>query len=75
LIKEIQTANSPVYLSKNVKEKLNNLTSDESSSPIAISIVNITSKSIDLLINKDNLLYSIEGNPNLIQDFTIQKNG
>ena len=73
LIKEIQNASSPVSLGNNVKEKLNNLTSDENSSPIAISIVNITSKSIDLLINKDSLLYMIEGNPNLIQDFVIQK--
>jgi hypothetical protein len=73
IIKEIQTASSPVSLGKNIKEKLNNLTSFENSSPIAISIVSITSKAVDLLINKDNLLYSIEGNPNLIDDFAVQK--
>ena|SRR6478672_10033679 len=73
IIKEIQTASSPISLGKYVKEKLNNLTSDENSTPIAISIVGITAKSIDLLINKDNLLYSLEGNPNLINDFGIQK--
>ncbi|MDQ6724197.1 MAG: hypothetical protein M3Z01_08045 [Thermoproteota archaeon] len=73
IIKNIQTADSIVSLGNNVQSKLKILTSDKSSDPIAISIVNITSKSIDLLINSDNILFKIKGNPNLIHDLTEQK--
>ncbi|MER5174464.1 MAG: hypothetical protein ABJB76_12710 [Candidatus Nitrosocosmicus sp.] len=73
IIKNIQTADSIVSLGKNVQGKLKILTSDKNSNPIAISIVNITSKSIDLLINSDNIMYTINGNPNLVHDFIEQK--
>jgi hypothetical protein len=50
------------------------LISDNSSSPLAISIVNIVSKSIDLLIDGDSILSTIEGNPHLLHDLPTQKN-
>ncbi len=46
---------------------------DRNSSPIAISITSITSKSVDLLINSDNIISSIQGNPNLSHDLMTQK--
>ncbi|MGN6821379.1 MAG: hypothetical protein ACTHJ7_01160 [Candidatus Nitrosocosmicus sp.] len=74
LINDSQTTNSLVFLGKDVKDKLNLLSSDNSSSsPIAISIVNIVSKSIDLLIDCDSILSTIEGNPNLMHDLPTQK--
>jgi hypothetical protein len=74
LINDSQTTNSLVFLGKDVKDKINLLTSDNSSSsPIAISIVNIISKSIDLLIDGDSILSTIEGNPNLMHDLPTQK--
>ena len=51
ILKDIQTADSIVSLENNVQGKLHIMISDENSNPIAISIVNITSTSIDLLIN------------------------
>jgi hypothetical protein len=68
-----QTTNSLVSLGKDVKDKLNLLTSNNSSSPIAISIANIVSKSVDLLIDGDSILSTIEGNPNLMHDLPTQK--
>ena len=74
LIDKIQTTDSLVSLDKTVKEKLNVLTSDNTSSPIAISIVNIVSKSIDLLIGGNNSIIStIKGYPNLMYDLPTQK--
>ncbi len=75
IIKDIQSTDSIVSLGKNVQGKLKILTLDDSSNPIAISVVNIISKSIDLLINSDNILTPIEGYPNLMHDLTTQKNG
>ena len=61
-------------MSTPVKEKLNLLTSDNNSgSPIAISIVNIVSKSIDLLIDGDSILSTIQENPHLMHDLPTQK--
>ncbi len=73
LIGNIQTADTMVSLGKNVEEKLKTLTFDRNSNPIAISIVNITHKSIDLLINSDDILSTIQGNPNLSHDLIEQK--
>jgi hypothetical protein len=73
LINYSQTTNSLVSLGKDAKDKLNLLTSDNSSSPITISIVNIVSKSIDLLIDGDSILSTIAGNPNLMHDLPTQK--
>jgi hypothetical protein len=73
IINYSQTTNSLVSLGKDVKDKLNLLTSDNSSSPIAISIANIVSKSIDLLIDGDSILSTIKGNPNLMHDLPTQK--
>ncbi len=73
IIKNIQTANSIISLGNNVQGKLKILTSDKNSNPIAISVVNIASKSIDLLINSDNIMSKIKGNSNLMDDFIEQK--
>ena len=56
IINKSQTANSLVSLGKDIKAKLNLMISDNNSSPIAISIVKIISKSVDLLINGDNII-------------------
>ncbi len=73
IIKNIQTADSIISLGNNVQGKLKILTSDKNSNPIAISVVNITSKSINLLINSDNIMSKIKGNSNLMHDFIEQK--
>jgi hypothetical protein len=74
IINESQTTSTLVSLDKDIKDKLNLLISDNSSSPLAISIVNIVSKSIDLLIDGDSILSTIEGNPHLLHDLPTQKN-
>ena len=43
------------------------------SSPIAISIVNITSKGVDLLVNSDSIIHRIQGYPDLPYDLNEQK--
>jgi hypothetical protein len=73
IIKNIQTTDSIVSLGKNVEEKLHILNAEVNSTPIAVSIVNITHKSIDLLINSDNILSSIQGNHDISHDLTTQK--
>jgi len=73
IIKDIQKTDSIVSLGKNIQEKLKILNLDKNSTPIAISIVNITSKSVDLLINSDNIISIIQGNTNLKNDLTVQK--
>jgi hypothetical protein len=73
IIKFIQKANSTISLAKHVHTNLDKLNSDVKSSPIAISILNITSKSIDLLINSDSILNQIQGYQNLTHDLSVQK--
>lgn len=73
IIEDIQAADSIVSLGNNVHEKLKILTSDKNSSPVAISIVNITSKSIDLLISSNDILSSIQEDTNLMNDLATQK--
>jgi hypothetical protein len=73
IIKDIQKTDSIVSLGKNIQGKLKILNLDKNSTPIAISIVNITSKSVDLLINSDNIISIIQGNTNLKNDLTVQK--
>jgi hypothetical protein len=73
VIKNIQNADSIISIGKDIKEKLNILIDEENSSPIAISILNITSKSIDLLINSDFIILKNQGNPNLMFDLSEQK--
>ncbi|MGN6709063.1 MAG: hypothetical protein ACTHKF_06920, partial [Candidatus Nitrosocosmicus sp.] len=73
IIKFIQKANSTISLAKHVHTNLDKLNSDVKSSPITISILNITSKSIDLLINSDNILNQIQGYHNLSHDLSVQK--
>jgi hypothetical protein len=73
IIKSIQKANSTISLAKYVHTNLDELNSNDKSSPIAISILNITSKSIDLLINSDSILNQIQGYPNLAHDLSVQK--
>ena len=70
---DVQKANSIVSLGKNIQSKLNILDSNKTSTPIAISIVNIISKSIDLLVNSDNIISQIHGYTNLLNDLTEQK--
>ena len=73
MINDIHKANSIVALGKDIQSKLNVLNYNETSTPIAISIVNITSKSIDLLINSDNIISQIHGHTNLLNDLNEQK--
>ncbi len=73
LIGEIQNSKSLLSLGKDVNEKLKLLEDDDNSSFISIAIVNILSKSIDLLINSDHLLYNIHGYDDLQNDLTVQK--
>jgi hypothetical protein len=73
IIKDIQRTDSIVSLGKDIQGKLKILILDKNSSPIAISITNITSKSVDLLINSDNIITVIQGNTNLKNDLTVQK--
>lgn len=73
LIGEIQNSKSLLSLDKDVNEKLKLLEDDNNSSFISIAIVNILSKSIDLLINSDHLLYNIHGYNDLQNDLTVQK--
>ncbi|HEY6534944.1 MAG TPA: hypothetical protein VIY08_03955 [Candidatus Nitrosocosmicus sp.] len=73
LISEIQNSKSLLSLGKDVHDKLKLLENDNNSSSISIAIVNILSKSIDLLINSDHLLYNIHGYTDLKNDLTVQK--
>ena len=73
IIKDVQRTDSIVSLGKDIQGKLKILILDKNSSPIAISITNITSKSVDLLINSDNIITVIQGNTNLKNDLTVQK--
>ena len=73
IMNEIHKANSIISLGKIIHTKLDNLNSNKTSSPIAISIANITSKSVDLLINSDNIIFQIHGYNNLPNDLEEQK--
>ena len=73
IVNETQTTGSLISLGKNVKEKLNILDFDSNSNVNAIAIVNIISKAIDLLIDGDHMIYTIESNPNLLHDLDTQK--
>jgi hypothetical protein len=73
IIHDVQKANSIVSLGKSIQSKMNILNSNETSTPIAISIINITLKSIDLLINSDNIISQIHGYTNLLNDLKEQK--
>lgn len=73
-IKDIQSSNSIIEIGQNMKENIRLLTNDTDNSPTAISILYITSKSIDLLINKDNIVTNIHEHPNLPYNFYEQKN-
>ena len=73
IIHDVQKANSIVSLGKSIQSKINILNSNKTSTPIALSIVNITSKSIDLLINSDNIISQIHGYTNLLNDLKEQK--
>jgi len=73
VMNDVQKANSIVSLGKNIQSKLNILDSNKTSSPIAISIVNIISKSINLLVNSDSIVHRIQGYPDLPYDINEQK--
>ncbi len=73
-IKNIQSSNSIIEIGQNMKEKIRLFTNDTDNSPTAISILYITSKSIDLLVNKDNIVTNIQEHPNLPHNFYEQKN-
>jgi hypothetical protein len=73
VMNDVQKANSIVSLGKNIQSKLNILDSNKTSTPIAISIVNIISKSINLLVNSDNIISQIHGYTNLLNDLAEQK--
>ncbi len=73
VLKDIQNSNSIIAIGQSMKEKIRQLTNDTDNSPTAISILHITSKSIDLLINTDNIVKNIQMHPNLPHDFYDQK--
>lgn len=70
----INQSNSTTTLAKNLHEKLEKLSAEKNPSPIAISILNITSKSVDLLINSDSIIHKIQDYPNLPYDIEEQRN-
>ncbi len=73
LIEKIQNSNSLISIGKEVHNKLKLLEDDNNSNSISISIINTLAKSIDLLINSDQILYKIKGYPNLLNDLSVQK--
>ncbi len=73
LIKKIRNANSTIIMGKDIHEKLNILTEDKTATPLALSILKITLKSTDLLINSDSIVFDIQNYPNLSHDLSEQK--
>jgi len=69
----INQTNSTTTLGKTLHDKIKELAAIKDSSPIAISIVNLTSKSVDLLVNSDSIVHRIQGYPDLPYDINEQK--
>lgn len=73
IFNDINKTNSITTLGKNLHTKLQEFEINEKTSPISISIVSILSKSVDLLINSDSIIYKIGEYPNLSYDLGEQK--
>ena len=73
IFNNINQTNSTTTLGKTLHDKIKELETIKDSSPIAISIVNLTSKSVDLLVDSDSIIHRIEGYPDLPYDINEQK--
>jgi hypothetical protein len=73
IFNNINQTNSTTTLGKTLNDKIKELETIKDSSPIAISIVNLTSKSVDLLVNSDSIIHRIQGYPDLPYDINEQK--
>src|SRR6185503_9507574 len=73
IFNDINQTNSTTTLGKTLHDKIKELEMKKDSSPIAISIVNITSKGVDLLVNSDSIINKIQGYPDLPYDLNEQK--
>ena len=73
IFNNINQTNSTTTLGKTLHDKIKELETIKDSSPIAISIVNLTSKSVDLLVNSDSIIHRIQGYPDLPYDIHEQK--
>ncbi|TVP41073.1 hypothetical protein [Candidatus Nitrosocosmicus arcticus] len=73
IFNNINQTNSTTTLGKTLHAKIKELETSKDSSPIAISIVNITSKSVDLLVNSDSIVHRIQEYPDLPYDINDQK--
>jgi hypothetical protein len=73
IFNNINQTNSTITLGKTLHDKIKELATIKDSSPIAISIVNLTSKSVDLLVNSDSIIHRIQDYPDLPYDINEQK--
>jgi hypothetical protein len=73
IFNNINQTNSTTTLGKTLHDKIKELETIKDSSPIAISIVNLTSKSVDLLVDSDSIIHRIQGYPDLPYDINEQK--
>jgi len=73
IFNNINQTNSTTTLGKTLHAKIKELEMIKDSSPIAISIVNLTSKGVDLLVNSDSIIHRIQGYPDLPYDINEQK--
>jgi hypothetical protein len=73
IFNDINQTNSTTTLGKTLHDKIKELEMKKDPSPIAISIVNITSKGVDLLVNSDSIIHRIQGYPDLPYDLNEQK--
>ena len=73
LYNDINQTNSTTALGKSLHAKQKELETKRDSSPIAVSIINITTKSVDLLINSDSIVHRIQDYPDLPYDINEQK--
>jgi hypothetical protein len=73
IFNNINQTNSTTALGKTLHSKINELETIKESSPIAISILDLTSKSVDLLVNSDSIIHRIQEYPDLAYDLNEQK--
>jgi len=73
IFNNINQTNSTTTLGKTLHDKIKELATIKDSSPIAISIVNLTSKSVDLLVNSDSIIHRVQDYPDLPYDINEQK--
>jgi hypothetical protein len=73
IFNNINQTNSTATLGQTLHAKIQELAAIKDSSPIATSFVNITSKSVDLLVNSDGIVHRIQDYPDLPYDINQQK--